>query len=73
MNSQGLITSWNKQAEIILGWSSGEAVGRKMSETIIPTHYRQSHEKGLRHFLNTGQGPVLNQPKKRSHCSVPLC
>jgi PAS domain S-box-containing protein len=61
MNSQGLITSWNKQAEIIFGWSPEEALGRKMSETIIPMHYRPSHENGLRHFLNTGQGPVLNQ------------
>jgi PAS domain S-box-containing protein len=32
-----------------------------MSETIIPMQYRRSHETGLRHFLNTGQGPVLNR------------
>ncbi len=30
-------------------------------ETIIPAKYRAGHERGLRHFLATGEGPVLNQ------------
>ena len=36
MDACGTITSWNKQAEIIFGWSSGEAIGQRMSELIIP-------------------------------------
>jgi C4-dicarboxylate-specific signal transduction histidine kinase len=32
-----------------------------MSETIIPLQYRASHERGLEHFFETGQGPVLNR------------
>ena len=61
MDADGIITSWNKQAEEIFGWPRSEAVGRRMSETIIPMRYRSSHERGLRHFLQTGQGPILNQ------------
>ncbi len=61
MDADGIITSWNKQAEEIFGWTRPEAVGRRMSETIIPMQYRSSHEGGLRHFFQTGQGPVLNQ------------
>jgi PAS domain S-box-containing protein len=61
MDADGIITNWNKQAEKIFGWTRSEAMGRRMSETIIPMQHRSSHERGLRHFLQTGQGPILNQ------------
>jgi PAS domain S-box-containing protein len=61
MDADGTITDWNKQAEDIFGWPRPEALGRRMSETIIPMRYRLSHERGLRHFFETGQGPVLNR------------
>jgi PAS domain S-box-containing protein len=61
MNSQGLVTSWNKQAEIIFGWSSAEAIGRRMADMIIPEQYRAAHEVGLRRFLDTGEGPILRR------------
>jgi len=61
MNAQGEISSWNKQAEVIFGWSNSEATGRKMSEMIIPEHQRIAHERGLRHFFATGEGPMLGR------------
>ena len=61
MNAEGNITEWNKQAEEIFGWTRSEALGRRISETIIPMQCRPAHEVGLRHFLRTGQGPVLNR------------
>jgi len=61
MDADGVVTNWNKQAEQIFGWARSEALGRRMSDTIIPEQYRASHERGLRHFLTTGQGPVLNR------------
>ncbi len=57
----GTITSWNKQAEIVFGWSSVEAIGQHMSELIIPQSHRMAHERGVRHFLATGQGPLLRR------------
>ena len=61
MSADGIITDWNKQAEEIFGWTRPEALGRRMSETIIPLQYRVSHERGLRDFFKTGRGPVLNR------------
>ena len=61
MDAEGNITEWNKQAEETFGWTRPEVLGRRMSETIIPEQYRLSHERGLEHFLKTGQGPVLNR------------
>ena len=60
MDAAGIIIGWNNQAEKIFGWSSGEAVGRVLSETIIPPQYREAHVNGLKHFLLTGEGPILN-------------
>ncbi len=61
MDAEGNITEWNKQAEETFGWTRSEALGRRISETLIPMRCRSSHEVGLRHFLRTGQGPVLNR------------
>ena len=61
MDAEGNITEWNKQAEETFGWTRSEVLGRRISETLIPMRCRAAHEVGLRHFLRTGQGPVLNR------------
>jgi diguanylate cyclase (GGDEF)-like protein/PAS domain S-box-containing protein len=60
MNSDGVITGWNEQAEKIFGWARGEAVGRLLHEIIIPPQYREEHVRGMQRYLLTGTGPVLN-------------
>jgi len=60
MDAAGIITGWNRQAENIFGWSREEAVGRMMSETIIPPQYREAHASGLKRFLLTGEGSIMN-------------
>src|SRR6202790_5254340 len=61
MDSNGLITDWNAQAETTFGWLRSEATGRMLSQTIIPDGYRDAHGRGLRHFLASGEGPLLNK------------
>jgi two-component system cell cycle sensor histidine kinase/response regulator CckA len=61
MSSSGVISEWSAQAEKMFGWSRAEAVGKLMSETIIPPRYRDGHNKGLKKFLETGKGAVLNR------------
>ena len=60
MNAKGLITGWNGQAEKVFGWPPDEALGRVMSETIIPPQYREAHVRGLKHFLLSGENTILN-------------
>jgi diguanylate cyclase (GGDEF)-like protein/PAS domain S-box-containing protein len=60
MDADGLITDWNPMAQVVFGWPKSEAVGRLVTETIMPSRYREAHRLGLRRFLETGQGPVLN-------------
>ena len=61
IDSTGMVTDWNAQATTIFGWSREEALGRALSETIITEGDRQAHEQGIREFLRTGTGPILNR------------
>src|SRR5712691_511251 len=61
IDSTGIVTDWNAQATAIFGWSREDALGRALSETIIPERDRQAHEHGIREFLRTGAGAVLNR------------
>ena len=61
MRLDGTIAGWNDVAESTFGWSFAEANGRRMSEMIIPYRYRIAHERGLDHYLATGEGPVLDK------------
>ena len=61
MNVKGEITDWNGESKNIFGWSRGEALGQRLSRLIIPPEYREAHEKGLQHFLASGEGPILHK------------
>lgn len=61
MRPDGLIDHWNRGAETIFGWRAEEAVGRLMSELIVPPQHRLAHSAGLRRYLETGEGGVLGK------------
>ncbi len=55
------VTYWNRQAESTFGWSKSEAIGRPMSELIVPPRFREAHRQGMRRFLETGEERILNR------------
>ncbi len=61
IDAAGLVTGWNRRAEAIFGWSSEEAVGRLLADTVIPPEHREAHTRGIERFLATGEGPVLGK------------
>lgn len=61
MDVEGRVIDWNAQAEAVFGWSREEALGRLMSELIIPMAQREMHERGLKHYLASGHDAILNQ------------
>jgi len=60
INAKEIITGWNGQAEKIFGWTREEALGHSLSETIIPPQYRAAHQQGMKRFLASGEGNILN-------------
>ena len=61
MDASGRITAWNPQSEVTFGWTEREALGRNLSETIIPARYRATHNRGLERFVKTGKGALLGR------------
>lgn len=57
----GAITGWNSQAKSIFGYDEHEVRGKLLSETIVPPRYREAHINGLRKFLSSGEGTILNR------------
>jgi PAS domain S-box-containing protein len=51
MNEDGAIVDWNDQAEVDFGWSSSEAVGRRVVDLIVPERYRADHSAALDRFI----------------------
>ncbi|UXY14231.1 PAS domain S-box protein [Chitiniphilus purpureus] len=61
IDETGAIIEWNRQAELLFGWRRDEVLKQPLENTIIPPAWREQHNRGLNHFLRTGEGPVLNK------------
>jgi PAS domain S-box-containing protein len=61
INEKQIVVEWNLKAELIFGYTYDQAFGVPLSELIIPPRYREAHLQGMKHFMSTGIGPVLNK------------
>lgn len=55
------IIGWNREAEDLFGWSRDEAMGKLLTDTIVPPDLRAAHSAGMKHYLESGEGPVLGR------------
>jgi PAS domain S-box-containing protein len=61
INHESTILKWNHKAEKLFGWDESDIIGKHLYEYIIPERYRERHKAGMKHYLETGEGPVLNK------------
>ncbi len=61
IDAEGLIVEWNAAAERCFGYARGEAIGRRMSELIVPPDRREAHERGMARHLATGTSHILGR------------
>jgi len=57
LDADGTIAEWNRQAEVTFGWLRPEALGRRLSELVVPLRARAAHEAGLTRVLSGDAGP----------------
>ena len=63
MDGAGVVIQWSARAERLFGWTDAEAIGRRLSDLIIPERHRATHEAGLKRFMQGGSpGTLLNRP-----------
>ena len=60
IDTDGNITFWNPQAEVIFGWKEAEVMGQLLSALIVPEPFRKYHDEGMKHYLKTGEGKAIN-------------
>lgn len=61
IDANGVVVEFNAVAETTFGWTREEMLGRTLAEMIIPADMREAHANGIRHYLATGEGPVLGR------------
>jgi PAS domain S-box-containing protein len=59
MDHEGRITEFNPMAEQTFGYKREEVIGRPLAEAIIPPAQHLAHKEGLKHFLATGESPII--------------
>jgi PAS domain S-box-containing protein len=53
IDTSGIILTWSREAETLLGYTRAEALGRSV-EFIMPEHLRARHHAGFTRFVRTG-------------------
>lgn len=61
LNQQNEILEWNPTATAIFGFTEEEALGRYVHELIFQRQYRDGHKNGIKQFLKTADGPIINK------------
>jgi PAS domain S-box-containing protein len=61
MDSEGVIVEFNAAAERVFGRRRQDVLGRSLAETILPQRHRDAHTRGIKHFLDSGRGPMIGR------------
>lgn len=55
------IIEWNRQAEVLFGWSVRDVHGRRLIDTIVPERFHAAHLKAVRTFDVRTEHPLIGR------------
>ncbi|MDO9052712.1 MAG: EAL domain-containing protein [Gallionella sp.] len=58
-DQEGRVIGWNKEAVRMFGYSVEQAIGKCLTELIVPPVYREAHRQGMQRFVNTGDATII--------------
>ncbi len=61
IGEDSLVMDWNGTAERMFGFPRAEALGRPLTDLIVPHRHREAHYTGLQRYLATGQSKMMNR------------
>ena len=70
MDADGRVIEFNAAAERTFGYTKADAIGRALSDLIIPPLLRDAHAAGLARYLETGEGQLIGKLIKMTFLSV---
>jgi PAS domain S-box-containing protein len=76
INPHGIVQNFNKKAQDLFGYSSGEVVGNNVT-MLMPSPYSQEHDKYLKKYMETGLSKIIGvgrelEAKKKNGDLVPI-
>ncbi len=60
-DQDGMVSGWNHEAERMFGYQAEQAIGRDLSELIVPANYREAHRHGMQRFVQTGNASIIGK------------
>lgn len=57
----GNIIDFNSAAEAMYGYQKEDILHKNLASLIIPPAFREAHAQGMKHYMATGEGPVIGQ------------
>jgi PAS domain S-box-containing protein len=64
IDESNIILDWNPQAERIFGWPREDALGKNLTELIIPESDQAAHNATFERLLRSGQDHILGQRRE---------
>lgn len=61
IDHEGKVTYWNKAADDMFGYASGEILGKNLHLVLVPESMHQAYEKEFALFRETGQGQAVGK------------
>ena len=61
VNRNGRVIEFNGAAEEIFGYARDEAIGARMDDLIVPEHYKDAHQAGMKRYLSSGEKHVIGK------------
>ena len=61
LNIEGRVVDWNPAAERMFGWMKAEALGRPLTELIIPEEDHEAHRRGFARYLSSGRSEMVER------------
>jgi PAS domain S-box-containing protein len=61
IDKENTIILWNPKSEEVFGWKKEEAIGKKLTEIIVPPALRDAHTNGVNRFVITKEARILNR------------
>lgn len=77
LSPAGLVVYWNKGAEKTFGYTPDEAIGRELTDLIIPADRREEEQTFLREVMASGEGTLESVRKRKDdsliHVAISTC
>ena len=68
VDTEGRIRAWSARAETMFGWTREDALGRQLSQLILPAKHREAHRNALDRYLSGHDGPALSTRIEMTAC-----